>query len=391
MVYLMYVLFDWMNGEPFEFLAGDSHFYDDVASIMSDQLSDGDLNFYDNITRDVGFSDRGYPLFLSIVYTLVFKSILLTRFVHAFIGAWSCVLIYDFAKRNFNQATARLAGVIMVLLPNLIYYAGLHLKETVMVFLVVVFINYSDKLLKEKVLNYKLVLIVLIAIFYLFMFRTVLAVSLMFAFFLSVIVVSDRIAGQTRRILVMFLSLVMLGFVATSSLMEDVNYYLEGASVNQESQLKNFTNRQGGNKLAQYGSKAIFAPLILSAPFPTLANTDQENQMMISGAVFTHSVYSFFAFFALFFIFKQRLWRKYSLLLGFVFSYLMVLLFSGFVLSERFHLPVLPFIAILSAYGVTSINTTDKKYQKYYVPFLIFITLVIIGWNWFKLAGRDLI
>ncbi len=390
-VTLMYFLFEELNGEPFEFDAADAHFYDDIASEVSDGLSNLDFSFYENsLARDIGLSDRGFPIYLGIVYSFVFKSILMARFVNGLLGAWSCVLIYDFTKRNFNEAIAKLAAIIMMLSPNLIYYAGLHLKETVMVFFVIAAINYADQLMKTSKPSANLIVMTSLAIFSLFMFRTVLAAAVLFSFVFSTLVQSERVTGNSRKSLLFFLFVLMAGYIYTSSLMDDVNIYMKGASGNQDAQLKHFSKREGGNKLAKYGTKLVFAPLILSAPFPTLVDTGQENQMMISGAVFTHSIYAFFAITAVFLIIKRRLWRRYSLILAFVASYLGILTFSAFVLSERFHLPILPFIAILTAYGIYCINNSDKKYIKYYIPYLIFIAFVIIGWNWFKLAGRGM-
>jgi hypothetical protein len=51
-------------------------------------------------------------------------------------------------------------------------------------------------------------------------------------------------------------------------------------------------------------------------------------------------------------------------------------------------LPVLPVLLILAAYGYTHLRKTNRKY---YIPYLIFVVLLIIGWNWFKLSGRGII
>jgi hypothetical protein len=33
----------------------------------------------------------------------------------------------------------------------------------------------------------------------------------------------------------------------------------------------------------------------------------------------------------------------------------------------------------------------NKKYASYYIPYLVIIGIIIIGWNWFKLAGRGVV
>jgi hypothetical protein len=389
-VVFMYFLFEVLNSRPFEFDAGDSLFYHNLATQMSDKALNLDSRFYTDITSFIAFSDRGYPVFLTFLYCLFFKSILLTRIVHAIFGAWSCVIIYDFTKRNFNEPTARLAGIIMLLLPNLIYYCGLHLKETIMTFLTILSINYADIIFKEQKLKLSNILILALCIFSLFTLRTLLAVAVLFSFFFSV-VITKKMGTKTRKIIVFVIILAFGGIIFASFLKDDINFYRNGVKGNQQAQLQHFATRQNGNKLAVYGSKAIFAPLILTAPFPTLTDTHQDNQMMSSGAVFTHNIYSFFIIMSFFLIIKRGLWRKYSLIIAFVTSYIVILIFSAFVLSERFHLPSLPFLAILAAYGMYELNNHERKYIKYYAIFLFFISCVIIGWNWFKLAGRDMI
>jgi hypothetical protein len=86
-------------------------------------------------------------------------------------------------------------------------------------------------------------------------------------------------------------------------------------------------------------------------------------------------------------VIKQKRWRDYLLLGSFVIGYLVVISFSRFAASERFHLPALPFILILAAYGITQVTTKQKEYYNWWI---IFIFIVIIGWSWFKLAGRGL-
>ena len=127
---------------------------------------------------------------------------------------------------------------------------------------------------------------------------------------------------------------------------------------------------------------------MLFAPFPTLVNTKQDNLMMLSGAFYTRNVYAFFVLIALIMMYRRRLLRNHVLIISFLLSYLAVLASSGFALSRRFHLPVIPFLLVFAGYGITQMN---NKNIKYYVPYLIVISLSIIGWNWFKLAGRGLI
>ena len=112
----------------------------------------------------MALSDYGYPLYLSVIYFLTGKSIFITRLLKAIFGALTCVLVYRVTKRNFGEGTGRMAAVLCMLMPNLIYYTGIHLKETEMVFLVVAFLERTDYAMRSPKLTFKnLILPILLA------------------------------------------------------------------------------------------------------------------------------------------------------------------------------------------------------------------------------------
>ena len=83
-------------------------------------------------------------------------------------------------------------------------------------------------------------------------------------------------------------------------------------------------------------------------------------------------------------------WRKHVLLVATLCGYLVVLTFSNFAQSERFHLPILPLTMMFSAYGITLVR--DNPWIKKYFPWWCFLMfLAAIAWNWFKLSGRGMI
>ena len=75
------------------------------------------------------------------------------------------------------------------------------------------------------------------------------------------------------------------------------------------------------------------------------------------------------------------------MIIAFICGYLVVIAMSSFAHSERFHLPALPFALILAAYGISEFKNKDKLYFNLW---LVLIFVAMVGWNWFKLAGRGL-
>ena len=387
-VIFIYFFYQYLTGQPFEFEAGDSLFYNNMGLHISNVINSGISNLFNMDWYNIGISDRGFPIFLGLIYNLLFQSVLIARIINALLGAWMCLLIYNLAFRNFGKEAARISAILVMLLPNLIYYTGLTLKETLMVFLLVAFIERSDFLFHTRKFDLKTLIFIIFLGVSIFFFRTALAVAAWFSLFTTLIFIKSRVTSFNRKLLIGLWLIASILVISYSKIMVEIDYLANNKSLVQAAHLEFFATREGGNVFAKYGSTAIFLPLSLLGPLPTLVDTNQNNAELINGAIFTRNVYIFFVIIALILIAKRRLFRNYTLIISFIFSYLAILAASGFAISERFHLPVLPFLIILAGYGITQINI---RYNKYYIPYLILISIIILGWNWFKLAGRGVI
>lgn len=382
-----YVYFTIATGRPFEFDTGDAMGYHGEGVWLSGLISHGMFDVY-LAYIGTNYSDMGYPLYLGVIYYVLGDGILLIRIFKAFLGAGTCFFVYKLARNNFGESTGRIAGVLAMLLPNLIYYCGLHVKEVEMVFLSTACIYVGDIVLRSQRMIFKNIVLLMALGASLFLFRTVLAVTVVVSFAFAILIISKKISGTNKKIALILL-MGLVGFVISSgSLSESIGEYIEASDQNLTSQMDNFSTREGGNALAKYGSKGIFLPLMLVAPLPTLLDTGQTNAMMISGAIFTRNVYSFFVFIALIFLMRNRLWRQHTLILLVLFLYLFILASSGFALSERFHMPIVPLLIVLTALGISKMNIANRKY---FIPYLMLVAIIIIGWNWFKMAGRGMV
>ena len=109
--------------------------------------------------------------------------------------------------------------------------------------------------------------------------------------------------------------------------------------------------------------------------------------MMIHGGNFIKNILSGLTIFALFLLLKRGDWRKHVLPMAVMCGYLLVLVFSNFAHSERFHFPVLPLELLFAAYGVTQVT---NKHKRIYMIWMVFICIANILWAWIKLAGRGM-
>lgn len=387
-VILAYFFYLAKTGKPFEFSAGDSIGYHGEAIWFAESfLSGGGMDYY--WAMHTGISDSGWPFIIGIIYILTFKSIIAVRLINSLFSAWMVILIYKLSQRNFGEQAGRITAVMAMLLPTFIYFSGLHLKETIMVFLLMAFMERADYLIHSR--SFSLINIIQIIVLgtSLFFFRTVLAAAAWFSIFSAFLLSSDKLMSQYRRIVVLVWFVIAASFVFSGTILKEVSGYLGMRKTNQEQKYEHFSTREGANQLARYGNAAIFIPMIIPAPFPTLVNIPgQENLMMTNGDLFTRNVYVFFVFVAIYVLFKKKMLRKNLLLSVFLASYLLILANSGYALSPRFHVPALPFLLLFAGYGITQ---TNRNYSSYYVLYLIVISTVVIAWNWFKLAGRVMV
>lgn len=400
-VVISYYLHMHWTGTAFSIDAADELFYDEVAHYAAGRMRNGDWNIYFNIedyAGDITFSDMGYPIYLTFVYWIFSDSILVARLIKALLGAWTAVLMYKLASRNFGEQVGRMTAIMCMLMPNLIYYCSFQLKEVEMVFLCILFVERADCLLRKGKLAFLPTALLMMIPVVMFMFRTALAATMVMAFLCALLLSSERIVSWGRRALLFALAVVFAGVVLmkNTSIGQDVMKMWQTRGTIQRANMEWRAERDdmaGGlnNKFAKYAGAAVFAPMIFTIPFPTMNEVPgQENQKMIHGGNFVKNILSFFTIAAIFIMLFSGDWRKYVLPLAILCGYLVVLVFSTFAQSERFHLPIVPFTLMFAAYGISKMNEVwwIKKYYPYWCA-LMFVAA--IAWNWFKLAGREMI
>lgn len=396
-VLISYLLYQNWTGTAFSINAADELFYDEVAHYAVEMMRQGDWHIYSNIVNYSGaaFSDMGYPIYLSIIYYIFGDSILMARIIKAALSAWTAVLIYKLASRNFGEYTGRMAAIFCMLMPNLIYYCSFQLKEIEMVFLTVLFAERADYLLRKGKLMFLPTLMLMLIPAFMFMIRTALAATLVLAFFCALLFSSDRVISWGRRTLLIILAgiFAIIMLFTSTSIGNDIQQMWETRGTGQEANME-WRSRRGGalsQQFAKYAGAAVFAPMIFTLPFPTMAEVPgQENQKMIHGGNYVKNIVSYFTIAALVLMLISGDWRKHVLPIAILCGYLVVLTFSNFAQSERFHQPILPFTMLFAAYGISAMK--QKKWVKtYFTYWCILMFIAAVAWNWFKLAGRGMI
>ena len=342
-----YLYFQWTD-TAFSINAADELFYDQMARYGASVLRDGNFKIYSELISaapELNFSDTGYPIYLSLLYFIFFDSILIARVIKAILSAWTAVLVYKVASRNFSESTGRMAGIFCMLMPNLIYYCSFQLKEVEMVFLAMLFVERADWLLRQPKLKAMQTILVMLIPLFLFMIRTALAATLVAAFFCALLLTTGRVSGFGKRAILIVVAGIFAAtmFVTSTSIGTEVRQMIETGGSGQQANMEWRSKRSGtmSQQFAKYAGAAVFAPMIFTIPFPTMNDIPgQENQMMIHGGNFVKNIVSYFTIMALLILLVTGNWRKHVLPLAVLCGYLFVLVFSNFAQSERFQLLV---------------------------------------------------
>lgn len=390
----LYWFHDTMTGQPFMFHAADAYEYGEEAKWMASTIREGHFSTYLNykFVEHNGVSDAGYPMYLGFVYLISGDSIIFARLLKCLWSALSCILIYRLGKRNFGEHVGRIAAIFMMLEPHFSIYSGYHLKETEMIFLMLLFLERADALLRYRNFSFKTVSIVLVLIAALFTFRTVLGLTAIFSIAMALLLSSNRVMGLGRRIVVLLALGMSVLYFAGGRIMTEVERVWELKDENQDSRMSVINKTQA---YAKYASAAVFAPMIFTIPFPTMVETpNQETSRMLHGAMFVKNIMSYFCIMAIMSLLLPLIpgfnkWRDHVLIIVFLIAYLVILVVSAFAHADRFHLPALALEILFMAYGVSLSRIPQlQRWFKYWVT-LMFIAVIV--WNWFKLAGRGMI
>lgn len=387
LVYVIFIYFYYieMTGFPHAYYAADEFQYHSSAVLWR---SANFRSFWEELSLYYDFSDRGYIFYLGTVYKLLGPHVLTARVLKCVIDAFSCVLIYNLAKRNFGESTGRIAAVFYMLMPNMWYYCGVTLKEIEMAFLVILFVERADAALHSPKITFSNILLPSVAILFMFTFRTALGAVMMAALAGSLILSSGKQLQTWKKVLYTSVFAIWIFLTMGVEIVQETQQLWAGRTENQSAGYEWRSQQVGGNTFAKYASASVFAPLIFTIPFSSMVYVEgQENQMMMNGANFIKNIMSCFTIFAVILLLVRKDWRKHVLPLATMCGYLVVLVFSNFAHSERFHFPVLALELMFAAYGVSQVT---NKHKRWYTMWLMGMCIANIAWAWIKLAGRGL-
>ena len=162
---------------------------------------------------------------------MIGPNIIVARLLKAIYGSITCILLYKLAARSVNEQVGRMAGIFAMLMPNLIIYCGLHLKETEMLFLIVAFLERTDYVLRERMITWGKVILPLLLAGSLFFFRTVLGVLAFFSVATALLFSPNRTIRLARKLVMTVWVVLAIAVLAGGTIRTEIEGYWEDHSV----------------------------------------------------------------------------------------------------------------------------------------------------------------
>ena len=209
--FVMCYYYYWETGIGFEYGAGDSRWYHDTGVYLSKCLKKGHISYIFRYLNayTMGWSDQGYPLWLTLVYTVFGRSWLVPRLFKALMSAYLCIVVWKLGSRTFGERTGRLAAVMCVFTPILVQICGVHTKEMEMIFLSILALERMDYLIRSKRYTVWNILFPILLTGLAFGFRTIVGMCLVFAFLVFVVLSSPDKVGKKGKIITLVATVVV--------------------------------------------------------------------------------------------------------------------------------------------------------------------------------------
>ena len=387
-LYLLTFIYD-PGSLPLEMLADDAKRY-----LASGTALDGNI-FNGNFVRILPLqyrstADYGFSFYLGLVNSVFFNSVLFVKILNILWGSLTVVLLAKTASLLYSPNHGRLTGIIAMLFPALMWFNAKYLKETLMIFIIVLVFYLTVKMVKKAKFNIISLAAIVAGASMLFYFRTVLAIVVCFSIVSFLILnISFKSLRKIGTFLVTIIFIAGLYSIITQldQSEEVISQYtqLESGKANRvESKTRAINNINVKTSLA--------VPLVLAnavvSPYPSFLNIDNRQIGVIAHAhnEIPRILLYYFSFLGLTVLLRKD-FRNSSLIIAFVVIYITILALTGASYFDRFQLPAVPFMIILMSVGILD---SSKKWFSNWNLYIIVIWFATILWQLFKLQIRGI-
>ncbi len=386
--FLICYYYYYQTGKAFEYNVADGIWYHRTGVHLSRAVRQGYIRYVFQYLRayTMGFSDQGYTLWLTLIYTIFGPNLLTPRLFKALMSAYLCIVVYKLGTRTFGERTGKLAAVMCAFMPILVQICGLHTKEMEMIFLSLLALERMDYLIRSKKYTAWNIAFPILLTGLTFGFRTIVGMCLIFAFLVFIMLSPNELVGKKGKIIsVSAIVLVFFVFLLTGIGNEmRIIYRLRFVDLN----VKTEKYEALGFKHAELAHSKYLAPGAFVLPLAPMVEESPEHNKMIHGSTYVKNFLAFFAMLAIVVAFRQKKWRDFSLIGAYELSYLAIIMLSFAANMERYHQPAIPLLVLMAAYAMTHLRRKDLILFYVYCG-MLYVALFV--WNWLKLSARGLV
>ena len=373
---------------PFYVGAVDETRYHRVATEVAQIITDGNFSLIipHLLHEYMGLFDNiGVPLILGPVYALFGNSVIVGKLFFALMGTGTVVLVYKTTRLIWDESVARLAGILMAFFPLALFYSSVILKEEFVAFLVMLGIYILVKGVINNRLGFWDIVLLLFAMSFIFLFRT--AAGALLVTLVAGTFVFNRFGGS--KVFSLFtVGAVFLIFYYFMDMFVELDQYFDritGVDEYSEARVRNVAR---GNVLATIVGTPVYVVLSFVAPFPSMVQTSLRFDVTHDATYYWVSglmIWNFLAYFGIIGLWKAFT-GKFSESLpvwGFAAGYSVILGITALFTVVRFNYNAMPLFIILIAVGIKYRH--EFPYWKLWLPCAV---VLIVAWNFFRLAGR---
>lgn len=358
------------KGNFFLFSEADAVVYDNFARTMAGMPFGESIKYY---LQFLGIDDLGVVIVLRSLYLFI-DSNLIYNFYNLFIGTATALVIFKISLRVMSQRSAFLCAVAYGISSFVLWFHASGLKETTMVFLVVLFFHQYYLYLGTKMKIY-IVNAVLVALVFL-LFRP--ALIGIFIGSVGIGIVFQRMRGFQKAGLII---LICVGvFISFPFLEAGFNRFLKGGDFELLIAARLVQGQVVGSLPLSYAANVI-AQLV--GPFPTIIPHDTYQSFFSPGLIFRMMLaIPFWA--GVYYIFQKKITHLYPVVFYIAFEMLALsLILEGLELRKSMpHIPLIFIIAFwfMDFYKVRLIGK-KKIIDGLFAIYIICMAFLLMIWN----------
>lgn len=346
----------------------DEFYYFDYAKDIADTWKSGVFLSLNEIYNLVGIENYGYHIY-DALHFLILKEKLLPVISNIFLDIFTSLIIFRFTYENFNSKIAKAAFLLIIFNPYLIYWSTFNLKDTMLTFLITLFIYTVGK--AGKKIQYA-ILTVLLLIF-------IATLRFYLSFILVIIETTGLIIGKYRFTYKLAIGAAMIVSICILYLYTPLDTVFKKVdSLGVEQTLDSYSSTSfsiaqvsadSNRHIRGYDPKSMSIAVFHALFSPSPLNWNEHGKYFVPGTLLWYLIFPYYVLGTLIFLKSGKLRSDYILLWLFPLAVLSVMVVMPAINEHRHRVVALPYMTVLAVIGI---------YSKYRYKQIIVLSAVLL-------------